>query len=386
LFCTYRHSFFTSLCFLFPRDRRTQGFAAAALASLLIASPPSELMMRAPPATQEDIPPAAAAAAAAPSTLNNKGAFDDWVSATFSVTAAAPAAVPAPAASPVSLAVPSGTPTALDGEEAGNVRLFRESTPSVVFITNKVLQRTGGAGYSLDATAVPAGAGSGFVYDDKGHIVTNFHVVKGANELTVTFQGDPKVYEAKLLGYDADKDVAVLHVDKSDLRPIPLGRSSSLEVGQKVFAIGNPFGLDHTLTTGIVSGLGRELDSGNTGRPILGVIQTDAAINPGNSGGPLLDSGGRLVGINTAILSSSGTSAGVSFALPIDNVKGIVEQIIQFGRVTRPVLGLVLGPDGALPQLLGPGAPDGVLVLGVAQGGPAQVAGILAGLVQVECS
>lgn len=184
-----------------------------------------------------------------------------------------------------------------------------------------------------------------------------------------------QVYDARILGYDEDKDVAVLEVDKPNLRPIPLGCSSQLKVGQKVFAIGNPFGLDHTLTTGIVSGLGREMNSGNTGRPILGVIQTDAAVNPGNSGGPLLDSSGRLVGINTAILSSSGTSAGVSFALPIDNLKGIVEQIIQFGRVTRPVLGLVLAPDGALQQLVG--ARDGVLVLGVAEGGPAARAGIL---------
>ena len=227
-------------------------------------------------------------------------------------------------------------------------------------------------------TEVPVGAGTGFVWDDKGHVVTNFHVVKGANQLAVTFQGVSKTYEAKLLGYDEDKDVAVLRVDKPDTRPIPLGKSSTLLVGQKVFAIGNPFGLDHTLTTGIVSGLGRELPSGNTGRPILGVIQTDAAINPGNSGGPLLDSRGRLIGVNTAIYSPSGASAGVGFALPVDNVKGIVEQIIQFGRVTRPVLGLVLAPDGALQQLIGEnGRNAGVLVLGVPEGGPAARAGIV---------
>ena len=185
-------------------------------------------------------------------------------------------------ASPVLMNIPDGVPTKLDAEETDNVRLFRDATPSVAFITNKQLIQSR---YSLDATEVPVGAGTGFVWDDKGHVVTNFHVVKGANQLAVTFQGDSKTYEAKLLGYDEDKDVAVLRVDKPDTRPIPLGKSSTLLVGQKVFAIGNPFGLDHTLTTGIVSGLGRELPSGNTGRPILGVIQTDAAINPGNSGG-----------------------------------------------------------------------------------------------------
>ena len=278
-------------------------------------------------------------------------------------------------ASPVLVNIPDGVPTKLDSEETDNVRLFRDATPSVAFITNKQLIQSR---YSLDATEVPVGAGTGFVWDDKGHVVTNFHVVKGANQLAVTFQGDSKTYEAKLLGYDEDKDVAVLRVDKPDTRPIPLGKSSTLLVGQKVFAIGNPFGLDHTLTTGIVSGLGRELPSGNTGRPILGVIQTDAAINPGNSGGPLLDSRGRLIGVNTAIFSPSGASAGVGFALPVDNVKGIVEQIIQFGRVTRPVLGLVLAPDGALQQLIGEnGRNAGVLVLGVPEGGPAARAGIV---------
>ena len=278
-------------------------------------------------------------------------------------------------ASPVLMNIPDGVPTKLDAEETDNVRLFRDATPSVAFITNKQLIQSR---YSLDATEVPVGAGTGFVWDDKGHVVTNFHVVKGANQLAVTFQGDSKTYEAKLLGYDEDKDVAVLRVDKPDARPIPLGKSSTLLVGQKVFAIGNPFGLDHTLTTGIVSGLGRELPSGNTGRPILGVIQTDAAINPGNSGGPLRASRGRLIGVNTAIYSPSGASAGVGFALPVDNVKGIVEQIIQFGRVTRPVLGLVLAPDGALQQLIGEnGRNAGVLVLGVPEGGPAARAGIV---------
>ena len=287
-----------------------QGFTAAALSSVLLASTPSELMMRAHASRlDESIFPAA---------FTFKDALDDPHGAAKKIISNINADVNAIAPSSVSMRIPSGTPTTLDGEETSNVRLFQEATPSVVFITNKQLA---GGRYNLDANAVPVGAGSGFVYDDKGTIVTNFHVVKGAKELTVTFQGDPKVYEGRLLGYDEDKDVAVLRVDKANVRPIPLGCSSTLKVGQKIFAIGNPCGLDHTLTTGIVSGLGREIDSGNTGRPIQGVIQTDAAVNPGNSGGPLLDSSGRLVGINTAILSASGSSSGVSFALPIDDVK-----------------------------------------------------------------
>jgi S1-C subfamily serine protease len=155
-------------------------------------------------------------------------------------------------------------------------------------------------------------------------------------------------------------------------RALPIGSSSSLQVGQKVFAIGNPFGLDHTLTTGVVSGLSRQIQSGNTGRPIDGIIQTDAAINPGNSGGPLLNSSGQLIGLNTAIYSASGTSSGVGFALPVDMVTGIVDQIIRFGRVTRPIIGVSFAPDEIAEQLgLG-----GVLVLDAREGGPAERAGI----------
>jgi S1-C subfamily serine protease len=307
------------------------------------------------------------------------------------------------------LFVPEGASTLLDPEETATVSLFKQNTPSVVFITNKQLRKI--TPYDLNATEIPIGAGSGFIWDEKGHVVTNFHVVRGASEVTVKFMNDPKEYAAKVLGWDEDKDIAVLEIKelKNTLRPLALGKSSSIEVGQKVFAIGNPFGLDHTLTTGVVSGVGREIPSNATGRPIAGVIQTDAAINPGNSGGPLLDSSGRLVGVNTAIASPSGAFSGVGFALPIDSVKGIVEQIIQFGRVTRPVMGLVLAPDGALPQVLGPealrnwertinsaqreeGSSDstrssrgihskvspssGVLVLGVVKDGPADRAGV----------
>lgn len=298
---------------------------------------------------------------------------------------------------PTPIDYPAGERTALDAEETANVSLFKKNTPSVAFIVNKQLRKN--SPYALDATEVPIGAGSGFVWDTIGHVVTNFHVVRGANEVTVRFEKNTKEFSAKILGWDEDKDIAVLEVvglsdglewDKKGNRPvpypdpIPLGKSSALQVGQKVFAIGNPFGLDHTLTTGVVSGLGREIQSAQTGRPIGGVIQTDAAINPGNSGGPLLDSNGFLIGVNTAIASPSGAFAGVGFALPVDTVSGIVDQIVRFGKVTRPVMGLILAPDGSLAQVVGPSMlkewnipnGEGVLVLGVVPNGPAAIAGI----------
>lgn len=317
------------------------------------------------------------------------GAARGAVAAAASLLVSLSALEPASAVGAVA-AVPAGARTALDPEETATVSLFKKNTPSVAFITNKQLRRA--SPYALDATEIPIGAGSGFVWDDEGHVVTNFHVVRGADEVAVKFQGDPKERAAKVLGWDEDKDIAVLEVAelRGKLRPLPLGRSSTIQVGQKVFAIGNPFGLDHTLTTGVVSGVGREIASAATGRPIAGVIQTDAAINPGNSGGPLLDSNGSLIGVNTAIASPSGAFAGVGFALPIDAVKGIVEQIVRFGEVTRPVMGLVLAPDGSLAQLLGPEvlrawdrnasttdvpASGGVLILSVVKDGPADAAG-----------
>jgi len=176
----------------------------------------------------------------------------------------------------------------------------------------------------LDVLEVPQGSGSGFVWDKQGHIVTNYHVIRGASDLRVTL-ADQTTFDAKVVGFDQDKDVAVLRIDapKNKLRPIPVGVSADLLVGQKVFAIGNPFGLDHTLTTGVISGLRREISSAATGRPIQDVIQTDAAINPGNSGGPLLDSSGTLIGINTAIYSPSGASSGVGFSIPVDTVSSL---------------------------------------------------------------
>eukprot|EP00244_Chara_vulgaris_P011866 TRINITY_DN6023_c0_g1_i1.p1 TRINITY_DN6023_c0_g1~~TRINITY_DN6023_c0_g1_i1.p1 ORF type:complete len:347 (+),score=54.84 TRINITY_DN6023_c0_g1_i1:41-1042(+) len=261
-------------------------------------------------------------------------------------------------------------PRRLQADELQTVTLFRESTPSVVYITNLAVRRDA---FTLDIMAVPQGSGSGFIWDKKGHIVTNYHVIRGASDLRVTL-GDQSVYEAEVVGYDEDKDVAVLHIDAPPnlLRPLAVGSSSDLLVGQKVYAIGNPFGLDHTLTTGVISGLRREISSASTGRPIQDVIQTDAAINPGNSGGPLLDSSGSLIGINTAIYSPSGASSGVGFSIPVDTVSGIVDQIIKYGKVTRPVLGISFAPEQAVEQL----GVTGVLVLDAPPEGPAGKAGL----------
>ncbi|KAL2500050.1 Protease Do-like 1 [Abeliophyllum distichum] len=262
------------------------------------------------------------------------------------------------------------TPRKLQTDELATVRLFQENTPSVVYITNLAVRQDA---FTLDVLEVPQGSGSGFVWDAQGHIVTNYHVIRGASDLKVTL-GDQSTYDAKVVGFDQDKDVAVLRIDapKDKLRPIPIGVSADLLVGQKVYAIGNPFGLDHTLTTGVISGLRREISSAATGRPIQDVIQTDAAINPGNSGGPLLDSAGNLIGINTAIYSPSGASSGVGFSIPVDTVGGIVDQLVRFGKVTRPILGIKFAPDQSVEQL----GVSGVLVLDAPPNGPAGKAGL----------
>ncbi|PKU69070.1 protease Do-like 1, chloroplastic [Dendrobium catenatum] len=262
------------------------------------------------------------------------------------------------------------TPRKLQSDELATVRLFQDNTPSVVYITNLAVRQDA---FTLDVLEVPQGSGSGFVWDKQGHIVTNYHVIRGASDLRVTL-ADQSTYEAKVVGFDQDKDVAVLRIEapKDKLRPIPVGVSADLLVGQKVYAIGNPFGLDHTLTTGVISGLRREISSAATGRPIQDVIQTDAAINPGNSGGPLLDSSGNLIGINTAIYSPSGASSGVGFSIPVDTVGGIVEQLVKFGKVTRPILGIKFAPDQSVEQL----GVSGVLVLDAPPSGPAGKAGL----------
>ncbi len=224
--------------------------------------------------------------------------------------------------------------------ERATIELFEESAPSVVFISRYEL--FGDPFFGFNVSEVHAGTGSGFVWDEDGHIVTNYHVAAGARRLVVTFP-DQSSHEAEVVGVYADKDLAVLKVEAPDkpLRPLPLGTSHDLKVGQTVLAIGNPFGLDTTLTTGIVSALNREMVS-PSGRKIQDVIQTDSAINPGNSGGPMLDTSGRLVGVNTMIVSSTGSFAGIGFAVPVDVVNRVVPQIIQNGRYIRPGLGIAL--------------------------------------------
>ena len=221
--------------------------------------------------------------------------------------------------------------------ERQTIELFEASSPSVVYITTV---RVGRDRFSRNLLEIPQGTGTGFVWDDRGHVVTNFHVLHGAQIARVTLD-DQTTWEAKLVGVSPDKDLAVLQIEAPTeaLHAIPIGTSGDLKVGQKVLAIGNPFGLDHTLTTGVISGLGREIKS-VAGRPIQNVIQTDAAINPGNSGGPLLDSAGRLIGVNTMIYSPSGAYAGVGFAVPADTVNRIVPKLIVYGKIVRPGLGV----------------------------------------------
>ncbi|MDE1948336.1 MAG: trypsin-like peptidase domain-containing protein, partial [Burkholderiales bacterium] len=259
---------------------------------------------------------------------------------------------------------------ALLPEEQNNIEVFRRISPSVVHITTLEVQRDF---FSLNTQQVPSGTGTGFVWDDEGHIVTNFHVIQGASAARVTL-ADQTTHKASLVGAFPDRDLAVLKIDapRDKLPPIPLGSSRDLVVGQKVYAIGNPFGLDQTLTTGIVSALNREIDSFNQ-RTIRGVIQTDAAINPGNSGGPLLDSAGRLIGVNTQIASPSGASAGIGFAIPVDEVNRIVPRLIRDGRFVRPSLGISAGPPSLQKAL---GVPKGVVLVQVVPNGPAARAGL----------
>ncbi len=235
----------------------------------------------------------------------------------------------------------------LAADERTTIDLFRQSSPSVVFITTLSRRRTG----LFRIAEIPRGEGSGFVWDAAGHVVTNFHVIQGASSARVTL-ADGSTWPASFVGGAPDRDLAVLRIFPTGrtLRPILVGTSKDLLVGQKVFAIGNPFGLDQSLSTGIVSALGRSIES-VTGRQIEGVIQTDAAINPGNSGGPLLDSAGRLIGVNTAIASTSGSSAGIGFAVPVDTVNQVVPQLIQHGRVIRPRLGVTLADDAVAARL-----------------------------------
>jgi len=252
-------------------------------------------------------------------------------------------------------------------DEENNIDVFKSASPAVVYITNSRMVRR--SVFNLNPQEIPQGSGSGFVWDKRGFIVTNFHVIQNASRVTVTLQ-DGTSWQAQVVGAEPDKDLAVLRIEApaEQLTPVALGDSSLLEVGRKVIAIGNPFGLDTTLTVGVVSALGREINS-VTRRQIRDVIQTDAAINPGNSGGPLLNSLGQLVGVNTAIYSPSGASSGIGFAIPVNTVKKIVPELIQYGRVQTPTLGISLFPPQYADYYRNRWRINGVIVLDVLPGG-----------------
>jgi len=260
-------------------------------------------------------------------------------------------------------------PSGLLADERNTIEVFRRTSDSVVFVRNTEIVRSL---FNLNATEVPRGTGSGFVWDDAGHIVTNFHVIQGGNRFAVTLS-DGSTHEARLVGTAPRKDLAVLAIDPNEAKvvPIPIGDSRALMVGQKVLAIGNPFGLDGSLSTGVISALGREIRS-VAGTVIEDVIQTDASINPGNSGGPLLDSGGRLIGVTTGIFSTSGSSAGVGFAVPVATLRRLMPQLIEHGRVRWPGLGVTLLPDRVAARW----GVQGVIVREVLPGSPAQRAGL----------
>lgn len=291
----------------------------------------------------------------------------------------------------------SGSNHLSDGERSV-VDTFKRVSPAVANIkTSTVLsQRNSLFGLNLGAgMEVPLGSGSGFLWDDKGHVVTNYHVISPPRTsknnsfernktVMVKLAGMVEALEAKIVGVDPEKDLAVLRIVRNGKgqsrrlpRPIDVGTSNDLQVGQSVLAIGNPFGLDDTLTTGVVSALGRDVN-GIGGRPIHGCVQTDAAINPGNSGGPLLDSRGRLIGVNTMIYATSGGNIGIGFAIPVDTVRRVVNQIIQYGKVVKPTIGINVLDDRIVKfieeQL---GRPlDGCLIAQIVPNGPASTSGL----------
>ena len=282
-------------------------------------------------------------------------------------------AAPAPILAEPRAIAPGGD---LAADEKSTIELFERSKGSVVFITTTQLVRDR---RSRNVLQIPRGAGSGFVWDADGHVVTNNHVVMGAAGAKVRLN-DGRDYDAKLVGTSPAHDIAVLRITVPERRPaaLPIGTSGDLKVGQKVFAIGNPFGLDWSLTTGVVSALDRSLPA-EDGRTIIEhLIQTDAAINPGNSGGPLLDSSGRLIGINTAIYSPSGAYAGVGFAVPVDTVNRVVPQLVAKGKYTRPVLGVEID-EQLSQQIAARSGTKGVAVAKVTAGLPAEAAGLRPG-------
>ncbi len=265
----------------------------------------------------------------------------------------------------------------LAADEQATIAIFDSVSPSVVYITTSgrvpdVLSR--------NLLEVPHGTGSGFMWDRHGHVVTNYHVVADVQAAYVR-RPDQRVYEAALVGISPEHDIAVLRIGTGAPGPLPvaIGSSHDLRVGQKVFAIGNPFGLDYSLTTGVISALDRTIPSPE-GRTIDHLIQTDAAINPGNSGGPLIDSAGRVIGMNTAIFSSSGNFAGIGFAVPVDTINRVVPRLIAYGRYVRPTLGIISDQDLSRRWLDNSGL-VGVVVLRVQEGSSAARAGLRSAVV-----
>ena len=250
--------------------------------------------------------------------------------------------------------------------EQGVIDLFEGAAASVVFISSTARSQSR---WTMDITEIPKGTGTGFMWDDQGHIVTNFHVLEGGNQFSVMLN-DQSSYKAKVVGIAPNKDLAVLKIEAPEkmIEALPIGRSHDLKVGQFAYAIGNPFGFDQTLTTGVISALGREITS-VTGTKIYDVIQTDAAINPGNSGGPLLDSSGRLIGVNTAIYSPSGAYSGIGFSIPVDIVNMVIPDLIKYGRVNRPLIGIELVNQSYVRE-------PGAMINKVTEGGPAMGVGL----------
>ena len=263
-------------------------------------------------------------------------------------------------------------PVALDPEEQTNIAVYKKVLPSVVNVISTV------ESYDFFYGAVPAqGQGSGFILDKQGHILTNYHVIEGAKQIEVTLSNRRK-FPARVVGADRSHDIAVIQITAPDLVPVTLGDSSRLQVGQKVFAIGNPFGLAGTMTRGIVSSI-RSVRTPE-GAFIDEAIQTDAAINPGNSGGPLLDSRGDVIGIDTMLMGSAAQSSGIGFAIPINTAKAVLNDLVTLGRVRRPALGirtLAIGPD--LAGQMGLPADYGVLIVQTVSGGAAEKAGLRGG-------
>lgn len=258
-------------------------------------------------------------------------------------------------------------------DEKNTIKIFQKTAPSVVFVSNIQFARR--SFFDLETVEIPSGgAGSGYVWDKKGHIVTNFHVISRGDKFVIQFHKDPKKYEAVLVGSEPKKDIAVLRLKEKpkNLIPITVGNSKNLIVGQKALAIGNPFGLNHTLTTGTVSALERKIE-GIGGVTIAGMIQSDCSINPGNSGGPLLNSQGQMIGMNTLIYSKSGSSSGVGFSVPINTISSIVPQLIKYGKVIRPGLGITLLENYYALQM---GIEKGVAIRDVPKSSSAYKAGL----------